>query len=266
MPASALRPRSVTEIVDVTFQIYRTHFATLVMCTALAYLPALVVRALFAGDAARILAGQAVEARTPVAMSLLAALLAILSYALMSALLAICTSQIYLGETVDVRAALRHAVARLPAVIGATVLVAMIIGVGMLLLIAPGLYAAALLFAVIPLLVIEDRGVFASFARSGVLSQDRKWHILLTVGLTFLIYLVVLLGLSLVVGLLAAAVGFAGGVLLQTVFSSIVTICIYPIIPITTVLLYYDARIQSEGLDIELLTDALAAAPAPATP
>ena len=36
---------------------------------------------------------------------------------------------------------------------------------------------------------------------------------------------------------------------------------VYPVIAITECLLYYDARIQSEGLDIELMTRELGAAP-----
>ena len=35
----------------------------------------------------------------------------------------------------------------------------------------------------------------------------------------------------------------------------------YPVVAITEALLYYDARIQSEGLDIELMAGALESAP-----
>ena len=39
---------------------------------------------------------------------------------------------------------------------------------------------------------------------------------------------------------------------------------VYPVVAITEALLYYDARIQSEGLDIELMTSALASGAPPA--
>ena len=39
--------------------------------------------------------------------------------------------------------------------------------------------------------------------------------------------------------------------------SSVAAIPVYPVVAITEALLYYDARIRSEGLDIELMTDAL---------
>jgi hypothetical protein len=44
----------------------------------------------------------------------------------------------------------------------------------------------------------------------------------------------------------------------------VVTIMVYPVVAITEALLYYDTRIKSEGLDIELMAGALdAPAPAP---
>jgi hypothetical protein len=38
-------------------------------------------------------------------------------------------------------------------------------------------------------------------------------------------------------------------------------VLVYPVVAIAETVLYYDARIQSEGLDIELMTGALEAAP-----
>ena len=55
-----------------------------------------------------------------------------------------------------------------------------------------------------------------------------------------------------------------GGFVVQTVASTVGVILVYPMVAITNVLLYYDARIQSEGLDLELMTDALAPAHATA--
>jgi hypothetical protein len=41
---------------------------------------------------------------------------------------------------------------------------------------------------------------------------------------------------------------------------------VYPVVAIAQTLLYYDARIQSEGLDIELMTGALTAATSAPSP
>ena len=51
--ASALRPRSASEIVDAAFQIFRAHPAAFLTCSAVAYVPALLVRLLLVGDVSR---------------------------------------------------------------------------------------------------------------------------------------------------------------------------------------------------------------------
>ena len=55
----------------------------------------------------------------------------------------------------------------------------------------------------------------------------------------------------------AAASSLVGGFLVQALFASLVTVVFWPVVAITAVLLYYDARIQREGLDIELMAAAL---------
>ena len=82
------------------------------------------------------------------------------------------------------------------------------------------------------------------------LSNGRKRHILNTLGLVAIIYWVVALGVT----VLAA---MSGNFVVQSVASAVYTILAYPVIAITECLLYYDARIQSEGLDIELMAGEL---------
>ena len=75
-------------------------------------------------------------------------------------------------------------------------------------------------------------------------------HILNTLGLVAIIYWVIAIGITVVGAML-------GNVILQAVVSAFFTILAYPVIAITETLLYYDARIQSEGLDIELMVSEL---------
>ena len=255
MPASALRPRSVTEIVDVAFQIYRTHFASLVMCSAIAYVPAMLVRFLLVGDPSRFQTLDRTQLGGFAVASLESTIAGLLSYALMTAMLTICASQAYLGETVDVGIAVRRTLSRLGALLVATFFTWVMIFFGLVLLVAPGLYVLAQYFAVTPAILLEERGAFGALSRSAELSRGRKWHILTTLLLVALIYFVIFIGISVFAAL-------SGSYLLQAILTAILTICVYPVIPIAGLLLYYDARIQSEGLDIELMADALAPTPA----
>jgi hypothetical protein len=117
-------------------------------------------------------------------------------------------------------------------------------------LIVPGFWVLARYFAVVPAIVLEEAGTLRSFSRSAELSHGRKWHILGTLVLVTIIYYLLVLGVSLI-----GAV--TGNFVLQTTISSVGAILVYPVVAITEALLYYDARIRSEGLDIELMTDAL---------
>ena len=253
MATTALRPRGVSELVDAAFQILRAHYSQFVMASALAYLPWLVVELVFLGDPER-------WAATSWWVAVLAGVGVWMSFALMSAVIITCASQAYLGDPVDVASAIRRAVPRLPRVMFAALLRYLLLTLGLICLLVGALYVAARLFALTPLIILEDASIPAAFKRTGELSKGRKRHILNTLGLAAIIYWVVAMGISMMASL-------AGNFVVQVLAGAIYTILAYPIIAITECLLYYDARIQSEGLDIELMVAELGALPAqPSTP
>ena len=247
MASSALRPRSVTEIVDAAFQILRAHYGQFVMCSALAYLPWLILQLLVFGDPERLVG-------TPWWVAALAGVGIWLTFALMSAVIITCASSAYLGEPVDVGAAVRRALPRLPRVLGAAMLRYALLLVGFLALIVGSLYVVARLFALTPVIILEDASIPRAFERTGELSRGRKRHILNTLGLVAIIYYAIAAG----VGLASAMLG---NFVVQVISGAFYTILAYPVIAITECLLYYDARIQSEGLDIEMMAQELGITP-----
>lgn len=259
MTVSALRPRSVTEIVDAAFQVFRSHGAAFITCSAVTYVPALLVRLLVVGDVSRFQSPDVAQLGEFARLSAWSSLASVLGYALMTALVAVTASQAYLGETVDIGVAMRRVGARLPSLLAATAIVVALTLAGLVLLLAPAMYVTARYFAVTPAIMLEGQGTRAALARSAELSRGRKWHVLNTLGLVLLIYLVVLVGV-------AALSSLLGGFVVQALCASLVTILFYPVVAITAVLLYYDARIQREGLDIELMAAALDPVSGPALP
>jgi hypothetical protein len=177
-----------------------------------------------------------------------------LTFALMSAVIIVCASQAYLGEALDVGAAVRTALPRLPRVLGAALLRYLCIGVGFLAFLVGALYFVARFFALTPAIVLEGRTVSEAFARSSALSDGRKRHVINTLGLVVIIYWALAIGVLLLSRMLASDV-------IQTAITALFTILVYPVIAITEALLYYDARIQAEGLDIELMAGALQPVP-----
>jgi hypothetical protein len=254
MPTLSLRPRSATEIVDASFQILKAHYAQLVVCSAIAYVPLLLLRLFVIGDSMRFLGGDPAAMRQGIISTTIWSMLGSwLTFAIMSAVLLVCASQAYLGEPVDAGAALRRVLPRTIAVLVSSLLRYLLLLVGFVLFVFPVLYVAARYFAVTQAIVLEDSGVLGAFGRSSELSNGRKMHVLGTLGLVTIIYYLLVFGVTLIASI-------PGNFVLQTVVSGVASVLMYPVVAIAEALLYYDARIQSEGLDIELMTGALAPA------
>ncbi len=243
MPSLALRPRSPSELVDAAFQVLRAHYPQFVMCSAIAYLPWLITDIVRASDPASL-------AMPDLGRTLLLGLVMWLSFAIMNSVLIACAAQAYLGEPIHVASAVRKAVVRAPAILAGATLRFLLIGFAFLFLFFPALYPAARFFAVTPAILLEGKGPLEAFSRSSQLSKGRKWHVLLTIGLVFLIYLVLLIGVLAVLQMVSSLV-------VQVIVTALFTILVYPVVAITETLLYFDTRIKHEGLDIELMAGAL---------
>ena len=261
-----LRARSVTEIVDAAFQLYRRDALEYVLVTAIAYAP-WVVAQLFLMRGLLMSSPQTLNAAAPTSFVL--AVIGIFAYALMSAVLSRFSSDVYLERATGLGMVVRSVLPLVPRLIGATILfglvlmlgfVPVLVGaaltnipliiVGMLLSIAWAFYALARFFAVFQTIVLEQRGVVAAFSRSSVLSRNRKGHILLTLLLVVIIFVMLSFAVTMVAQLFGT---IAGSVVLQSLY----TVVAYPLIGITQMILYYDTRIRAEGFDIEVMTGAL---------
>jgi hypothetical protein len=124
------------------------------------------------------------------------------------------------------------------------------IAIGLVFFIVPGLYFVARFFAVRQTIVLEDTGPFAALGRSGILSKNNKLHILGALILVVILTTVVNVGAVMLINLQPSKV-------ITSVLATALTIVVYPIIPITETLLYFDARIRNEGFDVEYLASAV---------
>ena len=97
-----------------------------------------------------------------------------------------------LGETV------RAATPYLGRVAGASILAGLAISIGLVLLIAPGLYLITIWAVIVPCIVIERTGVFSSFGRSQGLVKGNGWNVFGILIITFLILFAVQLVLALI--------------------------------------------------------------------
>jgi hypothetical protein len=121
----------------------------------------------------------------------------------------------------------------LGAVIGAGVLAGIAITIGLILLIAPGLFLITIWAVIVPAIVIERAGVFASFGRSQQLVRGYGWQVFGTLVLLWLILLVVDIILGLIFSPLHSSALRSG---LSTVVSGTL---IAPYIALVVTLMYY---------------------------
>ena len=258
--AIPFRPRSVSELVDASFQVLRASYAQFVMLMGLAYVPWLVVimlttRSVFAGTSTG--AGS-------VTRSLVMSVGGLIWFSIIDGAMTAAASQGYLGQRVDVGAAFGRAFAKLGALVGVAIVRGVIVFIGFVFLLVPGFYFLARYFAAPAAVVLERVGMGAALGRSSTLTEGSKWHVLKTLLLVWVIYLVLSFALAAMVGAVLAGTGLGAGdsmryLSVMQIVSALFTILVYPLVSIVQTLLYYDLRIRKEGYDIELMAGDLGA-------
>jgi len=116
----------------------------------------------------------------------------------------------------------------------AGVIAGIAIGIGLILLIAPGLFLATILAVVAPVIVVERKGVFESFSRSRELVSGNGWQVLAVIVIFFLI----LLAVGFVFGIIGAVAGTVGRLILEFIGSVIAA----PLFALAASVLYFDLR------------------------
>jgi hypothetical protein len=243
-----LRARTVSEIVDTAFALYRQHAAQYILVTAVAFSPLLILQLLLPDSMQPSPGNLGVSVYGTAVASWL-------TYSLMSAVLVKLASQTYLGGQPNLGETWREVAPQIPAILVASLLKAVLLFVGLFAFIVGAFYVVARFFAVSTAIVLEDKGPWEAFGRSSELSRGRKRFILNALLLVYIIYTILSYG---VLGL----VGLIGNPIVAIVGSSVFTIVAYPLIGLTEMLLYYDARIRNEGFDIEQMAAAIDARPA----
>lgn len=252
----AYRPRSIPEVVDASIQLFRRSYRELIALTAIGYVPWIAASTLVSR------LWRPPGSADPDSFAgtfgwLLVSLAGAIWFAVVSAGCIAAASDAYLGVQPQIASSLRRAVSRAGPIIAASLVTWMLAGVGLILLIVPGVYLFAR-FAMSPTIaLLEERSAGESLTRASELSRDMKLHIIGALGAAFLIYLIV----AATVGTL---MGLSGQMALAPIAEAIVTIGISPLIAVVSAVLYYDLRIRAEGFDVELLERQLQTDPEPA--
>lgn len=234
MTATALRPRSATEIVDAAFRIYGAHYTALLTATAVAFAPGLIAKLLL-------------PAETDWVGELFQNLLGVIADGAVIAIV----SEAYLGRAADARTGLGALRGRMGALLWASIGRNLLIGIGLVLLIVPGLIAVAWTFAMPMAIVLEGCDADDAFGRARELARGHVGRILATLALLIVLFFILLMTIAAVLGGAGAVFGMGDG--LDGVFGDVALIVTYPLLSVGGTLLYYDLRIRKEGFDLEVM-------------
>lgn len=255
MTLPTLRPLSVGEILDVSFSLYRRHFGPLVMvaliCSGVPFL-----LSVFLESAGGLLANP---------------LLALLYYAFFAVLSSLATaatvyivSESYLGRPLGAGPALVRSLPLLWRLILCSLLLALVVGIGLVLLFIPGAILACGLLLAFPALVLEPgSSATGALARSWDLTRGSRWRmfgLIVTMVILFYVPFAALGGIAALVlpradigaGNLAVGIG-----LTTVVVAGVVQLFIYPLFYCVITVAYYDLRVRKEGFDLEVLASTL---------
>ena len=114
--------------------------------------------------------------------------------------------------------------------LGLTIVVGILVSIGLVFFIIPGIILGLVWFVAVPVLIIEDKGVFDSMSRSGELTKGNRWRIF---GLGLVVYIGVFV-VFLIAGLIAAALPILG-----LIAFVVLAVLVYPWIAVVVPTVYY---------------------------
>lgn len=137
---------------------------------------------------------------------------------------------------------------------GMAIVFLLVVAVGTVLLVIPGIYLWGILqFAFIPLL-IDKTGIFASFGISRRLVKGNWWRATTIITVAFIIIYILLLIIGLTGGVIAGISGAGAGVftnmVVQQLVSAVLNIFLMPFLPSVMLAVYYDLKLRNEGDDL----------------
>lgn len=236
------RPRSASEIIDAAVQLFRRDARTFLAIGAIVQIPLLLLRTTLLSVFGASPGGAPDNMLASSSLTLLEGLLLLF----VTAALTVAADRAYMGAHLGVRASFAEAGSKFGAFFVASFLSTLLAVLGVLLLIVGAFYFFAKYGLSPTVALLEARDGTNAMSRASKLTEGRKLHVLASVGTALLIYFAVIFG----AGALSAIIPTASAFM---ILGPLVEVFALPLIPIVSVVTYYDLRIRAEGYDIDLL-------------
>jgi len=154
------------------------------------------------------------------------------------------------GEPASIGRCIAVGLGRMFPILGVAIASGLAVGLGVLLLIIPGLIVLTMLYVAVPVAVVERPGVFASLNRSGDLTKGNRWNVFAVV----VVQGIITLGLSYVLNKTVFADPTSLGELrTYMMVSQTVTTVLASLSAVFAAVCYHDLKLTKEGATIEEL-------------
>jgi hypothetical protein len=265
-----LHPMTVSDIVDGAFRVLKGNLRTVMTVGAVFIVPAgllaaFLQRDLFGGagffgmlddpSTTEAAADSSGSQNAATAVSLLAESL---SLPFIAAGLGRVVGAAYMGGEVSPGSALRTALRRSWALVLAWLLIHLLEFLGFLFLLLPGVAVMTLMVAAAPAIAVENLGPIAGMRRSARLVRRRFWAVLAIALLSGLIGYVLRQAIVSVPSLIALTIGMGRAWVLLGIGNIAALLVAQSLLALISVLVYFDARIRSEGFDLQVMATLLA--------
>jgi len=255
-----LEPMTTGMILDRSFRLYVQNFSLMIGLTAIVQLPILLFTV-----------GTPFLQRDNAAIGLLAAFGTLIA-AVISGLIVTpwvtasatkAVSERFLGNQIAVMPALKFGSQFIGRLILIQIVVSLIVFVGMMLCVIPGIIWALSYSLVIPVAVLENSTSGSVIRqRSWDLVKGNRWKVFGVVAVIVVAQILLSLSGTFFIQLFYGNVSTTGQAL-GALISSVAGLLTFPLQPIAVTLLYYDLRIRKEGFDLEMLSQAISATETP---
>lgn len=245
-------PKGIGDILSTAFDLYQKNAAQLLIIAAIVVVPLTLVEAYLITEAigsaeSSISVNEATGevsvgnglGRT-ILLTVVAALIGATISLLLTGALTRGAAGSLIGRPVDVGESYRFAFGRLGGLILLALLIALIVGIGFILLFVPGVIFLVFLSMAVPAFLVERRGVTDSMSRSWNLVKGSFWHVLGAIVVAYILIFVV----SAILGAIGGE-SFVGTWITEAI-AQIVTAPFYALV---SVVLYVDLRARRESLD-----------------
>ena len=147
------------------------------------------------------------------------------------------TSSIIEGEPVTSLQAFHIIIPKLPRLLVTSFLADILIMIGVLIFIVPGIICAVIFSLIAPIIILENEGILQSLSRSQRL-VSRRWLKVFVLLLLVIMLIIVISSIGTLIDMTVGSLGY--------LISSIVTALIYPIHAITITYLYYSMNVKEK--------------------